>query len=73
MMNVPLGAAPGAALRNVAARTVDKALSNPLVIVRPQSHRSFLDGLGLYKDRLDKAYSLTYCISVAATRNEAIT
>ena len=32
----------GPALRNVAARTVEKALLNPLVIVRPQTHQSFL-------------------------------
>jgi predicted nucleic acid-binding protein len=63
----------GAALRKVAARTVEKALSNPLVMVRPQSHQSFLDGLALHRARLDKAYSLTDCISMAAMRQEAIT
>jgi predicted nucleic acid-binding protein len=63
----------GPALRNVAARTVEKALSNPLVTVRPQSHQSFLDGLALYKARPDKEYSLTDCISMEAMRQEGIT
>jgi len=48
-------------------------MANPLVIVRPQSHQSFLDGLALFKARPDKEYSLTYCISMEAMRQEAIT
>jgi uncharacterized protein len=63
----------GPSLRNVAARTVEKALLNPLVIVRPQSHQSFLDGFALYKARPDKEYSLTDCISMQAMRAEGIT
>ena len=63
----------GPVLRNLAAATVEKAMANPLVIVRPQSHQSFLDGLALYKARPDKEYSLTDCISMEAMRQEAIT
>jgi len=63
----------GHALRNLAAATVEKAMANPLVIVRPQSHQTFLDGLSLYKARPDKEYSLTDCISMAAMRQEGIT
>ncbi len=63
----------GPVLRNVAVQTVERALSNPLVIVRPQSHPTFLDGFALYKRRLDKGYSLTDCISMAAMREEGIT
>ena len=63
----------GSVLRNVAARTVEKALSNPLVNVLPQSHQSFLDGLVLYKARPDKEYSLTDCISMRTRRQEGIT
>lgn len=62
----------GHALRNLAATTVEKAMANPLVIVRPQSHQTFLDGLSLYKARPDKEYSLTDCISMAAMRQEGI-
>ncbi len=56
----------GPILRNNAAQTVEDALADPLVIVRPQTHQSFLDGFGLYKARLDKEYSLTDCISCVA-------
>jgi len=42
------------------------------VIVRPQTHQSFLDGLALYKARPDKEYSLTDCISMEAMRQEGI-
>jgi uncharacterized protein len=62
----------GSTLRNAATRIVEKALSNPLVKVRPQSHQSFLDGLALYKARPDKEYSLTDCISMEAMRQEGI-
>ena len=63
----------GPVLRNLAAATVEKAMANPLVIVRPQSHQSFLDGLAFYKARPDKEYSLTDCISMEAMHQEAIT
>jgi predicted nucleic acid-binding protein len=63
----------GPVLRTLAAVTVETALSNPLVIVRPQTHQSFLAGLALYKARPDKAYSLTDCISMEAMRQEGIT
>jgi predicted nucleic acid-binding protein len=62
----------GPALRNTAARTVEKAMANPLVAVRPQSHQSFLDGFALYKARPDKGYSLTDCISMATMRQKGI-
>jgi uncharacterized protein len=63
----------GPILRREAAQTVEDALADPLVIVRPQSHQTFLDGLSLYKTRLDKGYSLTDCISMQAMRQERIT
>ena len=46
----------GPVLRNNAAQTVEDALADPLVIVRPQTHQSFLDGLALNKSRPDKGY-----------------
>jgi len=63
----------GPVLRNNAAQTVEDALADPLVVVRPQSHQSFLDGFALYKARPDKEYSLTDCISMEAMRQEGIT
>lgn len=63
----------GTVLRNLAAATVEKAMANPLVTVRAQSHQTFLDGLALYKARPDKGYSLTDCISMETMRQESIT
>jgi predicted nucleic acid-binding protein len=63
----------GVALRKLAVGTIERALVNPLVIVRPQSHQTFLDGLSLYKSRPDKGYSLTDCISMQAMHQEGIT
>jgi predicted nucleic acid-binding protein len=63
----------GPTLRNTAARMVERAMTNPLVTVHPQSHQSFLDGFALYKARPDKAYSLTDCISMETMRQEGIT
>jgi predicted nucleic acid-binding protein len=52
---------------------VSAFLSNPGVIVRPQTHQSFLDAFALYKARPDKAYSLTDCVSMEAMRQQGIT
>src|SRR5262245_65342983 len=62
----------GPILRRDAAQTVEDALADPLVSVRPQTRQSFLDGLALYRARLDKGYSLTDCISMQAMRAEGI-
>jgi uncharacterized protein len=62
----------GPALRSDAVQTVEDALADPLVNVRPQSRQSFLDGLALYKARPDKGYSLTDCISMETMRAEGI-
>jgi uncharacterized protein len=60
-------------LRQTATDTVDRIRQNPAVIIRPQSHQSFLDGYALYKARNDKKYSLTDCISMQAMKDEGIT
>jgi uncharacterized protein len=57
----------------MAASTVETAMTNPQVIVRPQSHQTFLDGLALYKARPDKDYGLTDCIAMEAMRQDGIT
>jgi predicted nucleic acid-binding protein len=62
----------GRYLRQLASDTVRGLLSNPLVHVEPQSHRSFLAGLGLYEARQDKEYSLTDCVSMNLMRQEGI-
>jgi predicted nucleic acid-binding protein len=63
----------GRTMREGAARYAGRVLNNPGIIVRPQTHQSFLDGFALYQARPDKAYSLTDCISMAAMRQEGIT
>jgi uncharacterized protein len=60
-------------LRQVAADYVDDILSDPDMVIQPQSHQSFLDGFALFKARPDKGYSLTDCISMEAMRQEGIT
>ena len=63
----------GRTMREGAARYAGRVLSNPGIIVRPQTHQSFLDGFTLYQARPDKAYSLTDCISMQAMRQDGIT
>jgi predicted nucleic acid-binding protein len=60
-------------LRSVAVAYVDDILGDPDIIVRPQSHQSFLDGYALYKARPDKGYSLTDCILMNAMRCDGVT
>lgn len=59
-------------LRLAATSTVERIENNPDIVVRRQSHQSFIDGLALYKARPDKKYSLTDCISMEAMRQEGI-
>ncbi len=60
-------------LRSLAVTYVDDILGDPDMIVRPQSHQSFLDGYALYKLRPDKGYSLSDCVLMAAIRQDGIT
>jgi predicted nucleic acid-binding protein len=59
--------------RRQAALFARSVLANPLVVVLPQTHRSFLAGVRLYESRLDKAYSLPDCISMHTMRREGLT
>ena len=63
----------GQFLRQSAVAFVEGILSNPGIVVRPQSHQTFLDGFAFYKSRPDKGYSLTDCISMLAMRQAGIT
>jgi predicted nucleic acid-binding protein len=60
-------------IRREVAMAVDDILQNPTVHVIPQSRASFLAGLKLYRDRPDKGYSLTDCISMETMRREGLT
>ena len=63
----------GQYLRQSALAFVEGILINPGIVVRQQSHQTFLDGLALYKARPDKGYSLTDCTSMLVMRQEVIT
>jgi len=63
----------GPHVRAQAGRLVARLLQDPRVVVVPQSHKLFLDGLDLYRGRLDKGYSLTDCISMLIMRRQGIT
>jgi predicted nucleic acid-binding protein len=43
----------------------EQILDHPNIGVIPQTHESFLRGLALYRQREDKGYSLTDCISMS--------
>jgi predicted nucleic acid-binding protein len=63
----------GEYLRQGAARRIRALLSDTRVILVPASHELFLEGLALYEQRPDKAYSLTDCISIQVMRREGLT
>ena len=52
---------------------VDEILRDPAVIVIPQSRESFLAGFRLYRERPDKGYGLTDCVSMQSMRREGLT
>ncbi|MBW4581777.1 MAG: PIN domain-containing protein [Tildeniella nuda ZEHNDER 1965/U140] len=59
-------------MRSGAAQRVQDVLQNNSVRVVDQTHQSFLDGLALYAQRLDKGYSVTDCISMNTMRQLGI-
>jgi predicted nucleic acid-binding protein len=61
------------ALWLAATSAVERNGANLGIVVRPQSHKSFLEGVAFYKARPDKQYSLTDCISMETMRQEGIT
>jgi uncharacterized protein len=62
----------GEKLRLWAVKMVRAILDNPNVKVLPQSRDSFLHGVDLYEERLDKEYSLVDCISMNSMRQEKV-
>jgi predicted nucleic acid-binding protein len=59
--------------RRMAAHGVERLLASSVVRVVPQSRDSFRSGLQLYRERPDKGYSLTDCISMQTMRGEGLT
>jgi predicted nucleic acid-binding protein len=64
--------APGL-FRRRAAHGVERLLTGSVVLVIPQSRDSFRAGLQLYRNRPDKRFSLTDCISMQTMRQEGLT
>jgi predicted nucleic acid-binding protein len=60
-------------VRPQAGRLAARLFEDPRVVVVPQGHELFLDGLDLYRARPDKGYSLTDCISMLIMRRQGMT
>ncbi len=63
----------GPRMRQRAADRVDEILNDPRHHVIEITRSRFLEGLTLYKSRLDKAYSLTDCFSMNVMGHEGLT
>lgn len=60
-------------MRQGAIQRVQDILQNDYVQVIPQTRETFLIGLELYRERTDKEYSLTDCISMQTMKQLGIT
>lgn len=60
-------------MRQQAADQVDEIFADARVHMIELTRSLFLEGLTLYKARLDKEYSLTDCISMQVMRREGLT
>jgi len=58
--------------RNIVGAMCEQVLLHPNITVISQSHESFSQGFELYRQREDKSYSLTDCISMIACRERDI-
>ncbi len=63
----------GSQLRQRAANMVKDILGSSDIRIVEQTHETFLAGLALYENRLDKGYSLTDCISMNTIKHLRIT
>ena len=59
-------------LRQVATELIDRIQENPNVTVVSQTSQQFQQGLELYKNRLDKNWSLTDCVSFKIMEQKGI-
>ncbi len=63
----------GSYTRRGVYQQVCRILQNERIHVVLQTHESFLQGMALYSQRLDKGYSLTDCISMQTMRQMNMT
>jgi uncharacterized protein len=66
-------AGAGSYFRQRSAGLIRGILVSESIDVMPQTHESFMAGLSLYEQRLDKGYSITDCISMVVMRHLDIT
>src|SRR5438874_437090 len=71
LLNFASGAGPHT--RRRVADWVKALADDPKVTIIQQSSDTFQAGLGLYKQRPDKSYSLTDCVSMQAMRERGLT
>ena len=62
----------GARRRRIVGAMCEQVLLHPNITVVRQSSESFSQGLALYRQREDKGYSLTDCISIQTMREHQI-
>ena len=62
----------GECRRRIVGAMCEQVLTHPNITVIRQSHESFSQGLELYRQREDKGYSLTDCISMTLMRERGI-
>lgn len=65
-------AGAGTRRRRIVGTMCEQVLSHPNINVISQSHESFSQGLDFYRQREDKGYSLTDCISMMLMRERKI-
>jgi predicted nucleic acid-binding protein len=58
--------------RTTAIRLVDTLLANSQVVVEPQTRDVFTGGLALYRQRSDKGYSMTDCMSMVVMKRRNV-
>lgn len=52
---------------------IDSFTNNPLIEIVPQTPESFQKGFELYRNRLDRGYSLVDCISMRLMADRGLT
>jgi predicted nucleic acid-binding protein len=62
----------GRAIRQGSVRFVEGIQADPDILVREQSHQTFVAGMALYKARPDKGYSMIDRVSMETMRLEGI-
>lgn len=62
----------GPEAREIAADLVDRLGADPVIDIVAQTPALFAAGLGLYRRRLDKSYSMVDCMSMVVCRERDI-